>query len=111
MWTVLYDERLEGWLDGIPPDIKAKILHIVDMLAEYGPYNVREPYIKPVKGYKKLFELRAKGKDGIARVFYFTFTGQRIILLHGFIKKTAKTPLKEIETATRRMKEVLEWLR
>jgi phage-related protein len=111
MWTVLYDERLEQWLENIPPDIKARILRIVDMLVEYGPHNVREPYVKPVKGHKKLFELRTKGKDGTARVFYFTFAGQRIILLHGFIKKTPKTPAREIETATRRMKEVLKWLR
>ncbi|GMR04416.1 MAG: type II toxin-antitoxin system RelE/ParE family toxin [Thermodesulfobacteriota bacterium] len=111
MWTVHYDSRLEDWLDGIPPEIKARILRIVDMLAAYGPQNVREPYVKPVRGHKKMFEIRAKGKDGIARVFYFTFTGRKIILVHGFIKKSAKTPAREIETASRRMKEVLKWLK
>jgi phage-related protein len=110
MWKVLYDRRLEGWFDDIPPDIKARILRIVDMLVKYGPHNVREPYVKPVKGHKKLFELRAKGKDGIARVFYFTFKGQRIVMLHGFMKKSAKTPAREIETAIGRVKEVMEWL-
>lgn len=109
MWTVHYDRRLEEWLDEIPSDIKARILRIVDMLVSYGPNNVREPYVKPVKGHQKLFELRAKGKDGIARVFYFTYMGQRVVLLHGFMKKSAKTPTREIETALKRMKEVMEW--
>ena len=111
MWTVLYDERCEKWLNSVPPDIKAKLLRIVDMLATLEPHNVREPYVKPVRGHKKLFELRAKGKDGIARIFYFTFTGQRIVLLHGFIKKSSKTPTREMDTATKRMKEILEWLK
>ncbi len=98
-------------MDKIPPDIKARILRIVDMLVAYEPHNVREPYVKPVMGHQKLFELRAKGKDGIARVFYFTVTGQRIVLLHGFMKKSAKTPAREIDTALGRMKEVMEWLK
>jgi phage-related protein len=105
-WTVTVDKRLENWLNGIPKDIKARIINIVDLLIEHGPQNVREPYVKHIKG--KLFEIRAKGKDGIARVLYFTMTGQRIVLLHGFMKKTQKTPKKELETATVRMKEILE---
>lgn len=105
-WTVIVDERLEKWLNDIPKDIKARIINIVDLLAEHGPQNVREPYVKHIK--EKLFEIRAKGKDNIARVFYFTMTGRQIVLLHGFIKKTQKTPKKEIGTAVDRMKEILE---
>ena len=104
--TVIVDERLENWLNDIPKDIKARIINIVDLLIEHGPQNVRAPYVKHIRG--KLFEIRAKGKDGIARVFYFTMTGQRIVLLHGFMKKTQKTPKKELETAVVRMKEILE---
>ena len=105
-WTVIVDERLENWLNDIPKDIKARIINIIDLLIEYGPQNVREPYVKHIRG--KLFEIRAKGKDGIARVFYFTMTGQRIVLIHGFIKKTQKTPKKELEIAVARMKEIVE---
>ena len=105
-WTVTVDERLEDWLNGIPKDMKARIINIVGLLIEHGPQNVREPYVKHITG--KLFEIRAKGKDGIARVFYFAMTQQRIVLVHGFIKKTQKTPKREIETAIARMKEVLE---
>ena len=105
-WTVFLDERLESWLNDIPKDIKARIISIVDLLVEHGPQNVREPYVKHLQG--KLYEIRAKGKDGIARVFYFTMTGQRIVLLHGFINKTQKTPKRELAIAVVRMKEILE---
>lgn len=105
-WTVILDERLESWLNDIPKDIKARIINIVDLLVEHGPQNVREPYVKHLQG--KLYEIRAKGKDGIARVFYFAITGQRIVLLHGFIKKTQKTPKRELAIAVARMKEILE---
>ena len=55
-----------------------------------------------------LFELRVKGQEGIGRVFYCTLVGQRIVMLHGFIKKSQKTPPKELRTAKRRLKEVVE---
>jgi len=107
MWVVKYYERLEEWLETVPADIKAKVLRIVDMLVRFGPHNVREPYVNHVEGQRKLFEIRAKGKDGIARVFYCTISGQKIILLHGFIKKSDKTPKKEIDIAVKRMQEVI----
>ena len=53
-----------------------------------------------------LFELRVKGQEGIARVFYCTLVGQRIIMLHGFIKKSQKTPPKELKLARERLAEV-----
>jgi phage-related protein len=52
-----------------------------------------------------LFELRLKSAEGIARVFYCTMVGRKIVILHQFIKKTDKTPQRELETARRRMKE------
>jgi len=106
-WSVYYDERLEEWLENIPPDIKARILRITEMLVNLEPFNVREPYVKHVEGYNKLFEIRVKGKDGIAMVFYFTADMQKIVLLHGFIKKTQETPQKEIDIAVKRMEEIL----
>lgn len=53
-----------------------------------------------------LFELRIKAAEGIARVFYGTVVDRRIVVLHQFVKKTDKTPSKELEIARRRMKEV-----
>jgi len=55
-----------------------------------------------------LFELRLKASEGISRVFYCTVSGRRVVMLHQFIKKTQKTPAREIEIARRRMKELLD---
>ena len=54
-----------------------------------------------------LFELRLKAAEGIGRVFYLAATGQKIVMLHQFIKKSAKTPVRELDVARKRMK---EWL-
>jgi len=53
-----------------------------------------------------LFELRAKGKEGIGRAFYSFQVGQSIVILHGFIKKTHTTPDDELALARMRLKEV-----
>ena len=53
-----------------------------------------------------LFELRLKAAEGIARAFYCTVVGRKIVVLHQFVKKSDKTPLREVEVARRRLKEV-----
>ena len=53
-----------------------------------------------------LFELRLKAAEGIARVLYCTVVDRQIVMLHQFVKKTEKTPARELETARRRMKEL-----
>ncbi len=64
------------------------------------------PHTRPLKS--GLFELRVKGKEGIARVFYCTRIGKRIIMLHMFIKKSQKIPKSELNIAIKRMKEVIK---
>ena len=51
--------------------------------------------------------MRIKDKANIHRILYFAFTGRKFVLLHGFTKKTEKTPVREIEIAVRRMEEYL----
>ena len=54
-----------------------------------------------------LFEIRAKAEEGIGRVFFCTMVGRKIIILHSFIKKTDKTPKRELDIALTRQKEVI----
>lgn len=68
-----------------------------------GP-NLGEPHTKAFGD--GLFELRLKGAEGIARVFFCTLVGRRIVMLHSFIKKSERTPQRERDTAVTRMKEV-----
>ena len=62
------------------------------------------PHTKSIDG--GLFELRVKGKEGIARVFFCTKIGKKIIILHSFLKKSQKTPKNEFKMAKSRMSEV-----
>jgi len=74
----------------------------IELLEKYG-YDLREPYVKPIKGakYKGLFELRIKFASDISRIFYFTYSQKTFVLLHGFTKKTEQTPERELERALR----------
>src|SRR5512147_367445 len=111
-WSIEYyaetGERspVRDFIDSLSAESKAKFIFIADLLTEYG-LNVREPYVKPITGSRKLFEIRIKDRQNIHRVFYFAFTGRKLILLHGFTKKTDKTPTREIEIAEARMKDYL----
>jgi len=69
----------------------------------FGP-DLGMPHTRAMGG--GLFELRIKAAEGIARVFYCTVIDRRIVILHQFVKKSDKTPPKELEIARRRMKEV-----
>ncbi|WP_368427849.1 type II toxin-antitoxin system RelE/ParE family toxin [Sulfuricaulis sp.] len=69
----------------------------------YGP-DLGMPHTRAMG--RGLFELRLKAAEGIARVFYCTIVDRRIVMLHQFIKKSEKTPRKELEIALKRMKEV-----
>ncbi len=84
--------------------LKAKFLHIAEMLESFGPENVKEPYCKPLGN--KLWEIRMKGRPGIARAIYVTAKNKKIIVLHAFVKKTQSTPKKAITIALKRLKEV-----
>ena len=72
-------------------------LRIVDLIQSHGLEHVREPYVKYLES--SLWEMRLKGKGGIARAIYVTAVGKRIVVVHVFTKKTQKTPRREIVTA------------
>ena len=69
---------------------------MISLLQENG-YNLREPYSKHLS--EGIFELRAKAGSDITRVMYFFYIDRRVILTNGFVKKTKKTPSKELEKA------------
>lgn len=80
--------------------MRAKALRDIEILAQFGS-ELREPYVKSIKGAKDLYELRIKFAGDIARIFYFTYHKNKFVLLSGFVKKTMKTPKQEIERAMR----------
>jgi len=76
--------------------MRAKVLRVIDMLETNGS-DLREPYSKHLND--GIFELRAQLGSEISRVLYFFMIGKRVILTHGFIKETQKTPPSEIDRA------------
>ncbi|PZM13591.1 type II toxin-antitoxin system RelE/ParE family toxin [Rhizobium tubonense] len=104
-WSVEFlDESIELKLDSLPKDVIASFLRIVSLIELRGPQGVHEPYVKHLDG--PVWEMRLRGKDGIARAAYVTASERRVIVVHVFTKKTRKTPRREIELALKRAKEI-----
>jgi phage-related protein len=103
-WKITYyNELVEETVLSLPDTLLAKYIRLTETMKEYGP-NLGMPHTRTMS--KGLFELRLKGKEGIARVFYGIITHQEILMLHAFVKKTEKTPRHELEIAKKRLKEV-----
>jgi phage-related protein len=109
-WTVNYytnetgEQPVKEWIDTFEEKLQLKIFRAFELLEDFN-INLKAPYVKPLED--KLYELRIKDQKGIYRIIYFAHTGREFIMLNGFIKKTPKTPKKEIELAKIRMKEVV----
>lgn len=87
VWRVEVRNQVVGSeLDSLPPDMRAKLDHIITLIEELGLHQVREPYVKPLGNER--WEMRMKGVDGVARAIYVTASGHGVIILHAFRKKT-----------------------
>jgi phage-related protein len=95
---------VKDFLASLPAKHRAKALRAIDLLEEFGPL-LRAPHVKAIQGeaYKGLWELRVKLGSDISRIFYFLAVGDTFVLLHGFVKKSQRTPQRELETAKRFM--------
>src|SRR5271167_848565 len=104
-WSVEFlNDEVKAQLDTFPLDIRASFQRIVELIQAHGLERVREPYVKHLEG--SLWEMRMKGRSGIARAVYVTAVGKRVVVVHVFEKKTRKTPRREILTALKRATEV-----
>ena len=102
-WRVtFYSAAFQEEVLQLPAGFVARFLRYAERMELYGP-DLGLPHTRAMG--EGLFELRLKAAEGIARVFYCTLVGRRIVMLHQFIKKAEKTPRKEIEIARKRMKE------
>lgn len=103
-YTIEYfHSRVKAEIETWPVGILADFTRIVELLMEFGP-NLRTPHSRAMGG--GLFELRPHGREGVGRVFYCFVVGQRVVILHSFVKKKEDTPKQDLRIARRRMKEV-----
>ena len=98
-----YSEAVQEQIIDLPDTLAARYIVLTRRMVALGP-NLGEPHTKAFRD--GLFELRLKGAEGIARVFFCTMIGKRIVILHSFIKKTARTPKRELDVAQTRLKEI-----
>jgi len=82
--------------------MRARFRRIVELIQDHGVDRVREPHVKHLEG--ALWEMRMKGKDGISRAIYVTARGRRVVVVRVFVKKTQKTPRRELNLALERAK-------
>lgn len=108
-WKIEFYQSPDGsspvlnWLQNQNPRVQAKFTRIFGLLGERG-ISVGMPHVRSIQN-TKLFEIRTAQNTNIYRIFYFAYTKRRFILLHGFQKKSQKTPKKEIEVAEKRLKQ------
>jgi phage-related protein len=103
-WTLsYYSPKVAATVDAWPDGVLASFNGIARMMLEHGP-NIGMPHTRAMGA--GLFEVRAKGMEGIGRAFYCTVIGQRIVILHAIVKKTDKTPPHDLEIARKRQREV-----
>ena len=103
-WEIVYyDDGVQEAILAFPPGLQARYAHLTARILAFGP-DLGMPHTRAMG--QGLFELRLKSKEGIGRVFFCNRPNRRIMMLHAFVKKSAKTPSKELKIARERMREV-----
>ena len=100
MYEINYyvDERgrkpVEEFIDSLDPKMRAKVFGRLELLEEYGP-ALGMPFVKHLSD--GIYELRTAQGGNITRILYFFVVGKRIVLTHGFVKKTQRVPAHELK--------------
>src|SRR2546423_9538759 len=104
-WTVeILNAAVEAEIDALPMDMRARLSRLGSIIEQVGFAALPHESVKHLEG--KLWELRITGRDGISRAIYVTAMGRRVVIVRVFVKKTQKTPARELELARRQAKEV-----
>jgi len=98
-----YSDAVQAEVMSLPAALAARYIVLSRRMAINGPH-LGEPHTKALGN--GLLEIRLKGAEGIARVMYCTQLGQRIVVLHSFVKKIDKTPANDLALSRKRLKEI-----
>lgn len=104
-WTVTtLNDLVDAEIEALPADMRARLVRLSEIIEEHGLDALPRDTVDHLED--KLWELRIRGKSGISRAIYLTASGQRVVIVRVFIKKTQKTPNKELRLARERAKDV-----
>jgi phage-related protein len=110
-WTIVFFKEESGkspvreFLSSLDTKTQARFIASIELLRQRN-VHAREPLVRHLDG--KIWELREESSTNTYRLLYFFFTGRHIVFVHGFQKKTQKTPSREIDLAIRRMNVFVE---
>ena len=105
-WTVeTLNKTVDSEVLSLPADMRARLAHVARLIEEMGLERVGEPHVKHLEG--PLWEMRLSGRSGISRALYVVVRARRVVIVRVFVKKTQKSPHREIELALFRAKAVL----
>ena len=103
MWSIHFaSDAVEQEFLKLPPEMQARFFRIEELIVAHELHNVGMPYLRHIQD--DVWEIRLAGKDRIGRGLYVAVEGKRVVILRFFIKKTQKTPRKEIKTALERLR-------
>jgi phage-related protein len=103
-WEILYySNEVQETIDAWPVGIRAYYARITERMCTFGP-NLGMPFADSLG--QGLFEIRARGKEGIGRACFCTLVERKILIVHAYIKKSQQTPARELEVACKRLAEV-----
>ena len=104
-WRVeTLNDTVDEELDALPAEIRARFARTARLIAAVGLERMGAPHVRHLTG--PLWEMRLGGRGTIARALYVTATGRRVVVVRAFVKKTRRTPRRQIEVALRRAREV-----
>jgi phage-related protein len=104
-WTVATsNETVDAEVEALPEDMRARLARIAKLIEEKGLERMGEPHVRHVEG--RLWEMRLQGRGGISRALYVTAVGRRVVIVRVFMKKTEKTPRREIDLALSRARSI-----
>jgi phage-related protein len=104
-WTVeTLNAAVDAEVSDLPAEMRARLVRVFQLIEAHGFQNLPTGTVKHLEG--KLWELRISTASGISRAIYVTTTGKRVVIVRVFVKKTQKTPRRELELARQRAKEI-----
>ena len=104
-WTVeTLNETVDAELRALPHEMRARFARICELIAAVGLERMGAPHVKHLAG--PLWEMRMSGRDGTSRALYVTARNRRVVVVRAFLKKTRRTPKREIALALKRAGEI-----
>jgi phage-related protein len=104
-WTVTtLNAAVDEEIEALPADMRARLVRLSNLIELHGFTALPHESVAHLED--KLWELRIKGRTGISRAIYVTASGRRVVVLRVFVKKTQKTPRRELQLARERARVV-----